>query len=321
MEITLKDIEAAQKRIAPYLKRTPLIRCTELEKALHHTGRIFLKKENDLPTGSFKDRAAYNSILRLSDEQKERGVVARSVGNFAVAVSCAAGTLGVKATIVVPETASKVKIQGTLKCGAKVILAGQTADEGDKVVEQLVKEEGLYPLHPYNDPWTIEGGGTVGLEVIQDCPDIGNFVCPIGGGGLMSGCAIAIKSINPSTWTIGPEPSQAGDYYDSRQLNKHVRWTNIETIADGLSAESVGELNYPILNRLVDEVGLVSEEEIKKAMKWLYENLGLIIEGGGAVGVAYVLSKGLKNNKDTVILLTGQNVEQESFHKWINEIC
>ena len=174
-------------------------------------------------------------------------------------------------------------------------------------------------MHPYNNYQTIAGQGTAALEILQDCPDIDHFFCPIGGGGLLSGCATALKETRSSIVTHGVEPEGAGDYYASRQTGRREVWNEITTIADGLRANAVGELNYPILNRTVDQVHLVTEEEIKKAMKWLYSTMGIVSEPSGAVSLAGFLSQQKHLQGNAVILISGQNVDEDAFKKWIEE--
>ncbi len=275
--LNLDTILAAQQRIREYLEPTPLIRCEALEKELQFNGKIFLKLENTQPTGSFKVRGAFNAISQLKQEERERGVITRSSGNFAQAVAFAEQKLHIQATIVMPQNAPQTKIKGTQHYGAHIVFSGNSHEEGDVIVAQLANQKGFVRLHPYNNDQTMAGQGTAALEILQECPQIDHFFCPIGGGGLLSGCATALKETRASIITHGIEPAGAGDYSASRQTGKRENWHEICTIADGLRAAVVGELNYPILNRHVDFTSVVTDEEIKKAMHCLYVNMQMTV--------------------------------------------
>lgn len=319
MGLTLKDIQQAGKRVWEHLKPTPLHRGEVLEKALNYSGKIFLKCEQDQPTGSFKVRGAFNVLTQLSKDEKAKGVVTRSSGNFAQAVAFAAQKLQIAATIVMPRNAPQTKLEGTRKYGATVIQQeGDVHEEGEKIVEAQVAEKGYVRLHPYNDYRTMAGQGTAALEILRELSEINHFFCPIGGGGLMSGCATAFKETSRSIKTHGVEPAGAGDYHASRLSGKLETWDHIDTIADGLRASSVGDLNYPILNKYVDEASVVSEKEIKEAMKWLYDKMGIVTEPSGAVSFAGFLKKCKDIKGNVVILLSGKNVDKENFQRWIS---
>lgn len=317
MTLTLFDIQQAHLRIKEYLESTPLVRCEALEKELVFPGKIFLKCEYKQPTGSFKVRGAFNVIMQLTPEERKKGVVTRSSGNFAQAVAFAAQKLDIAATIIMPENAPKIKIEGTKKFNPTIRFSGSKHEEGELIVNQLVAQEGLIPLHPYNNYRTMAGQGTAALEILQDLPDVDHFFCPIGGGGLMSGCATAFKETQASIKTYGIEPAGAGDYFASRKSGQLESWETINTIADGLRASSVGELNFPILNKTVDEASVVTDEEIKKAMKWLYEQMQIVTEPSGAVSFAGFMKNYHQLRGNVVILISGNNVDSENFIKWI----
>lgn len=320
MTLSLLDIQQALLRVHEYLKPTPLLRCEALEKELAFPGKLFLKCEFNQPTGTFKVRGAFNALLQLNPEERKIGVITRSSGNFAQAVAFAAHELAIQATIVMPSNAPKTKIEGTKKFNPIVLFSGNKHEEGELVVDQLVQEQGLIPLHPYNNYRTMAGQGTAALEILQELPEVDYFYCPIGGGGLLSGCATAFKETRPTIKMHGVEPEGAGDYYASRKSGKLECWNNINTIADGLRASSVGELNYPILNAYVDEVSVVSDEEIKKAMKWLYEKMEITAEPSGAASLAGFMKTYQNLRGNVVILISGKNVDQDSFHSWISEV-
>lgn len=316
MNLTLTDIQQALPRVHQNLSPTPLMRCDALEKELNFKGRIFLKCENMQPTGSFKVRGAFNILSLLTDEEKQRGVVTRSSGNFAQAVALAAKKLNISATIIMPKNAPKIKIEGTMKFEPEIKFSGKKHEEGEMMMSQLVQEKGLVPIHPYNDYRTMAGQGTAALEILDQESEVDHFFCPIGGGGLMSGCATALKETNSAIKVHGVEPAGAADYYDSRKSGKRVRWEVINTIADGLRSEAVGELNYPILEKYVDEVSIVTDEEIKAAMKWLFCNMKMITEPSGAVSLAGFIKVHSQLKGNVVILISGQNVDEENFKEW-----
>lgn len=311
MEIDLKLIQEAKTRIAPYIKRTPLIRCFELEAS----SRVFLKCDHLQPTNSFKVRGAFNVLLKLSPEEKKRGVVTRSAGNFASALAYACHLLHIPATIVMPEKVPKAKLDLVKAYSPAIHFAASRAEEEMKVAE-LAQKTGAIPLSPYNHLDVIAGQGTAALEIFEDLRSIQTFFCPLGGGGLMAGTAIAFKKLNPAIHTIAVEPTGANDYFLSRQSKQKVRLGHVNTIADGLVAPTVGELNYPLLNQTVDHVMTVSDQAMIKAMRFLYEKAGLIIEPSGAASVAALMDQSSLQG-DTVCFLSGGNVDQSLFYQWI----
>jgi threonine dehydratase len=263
-------------------------------------------------------RGAINALTELSPEERKKGVVARSSGNFAQAVAFIAYKLSIPATLVLPEHIPTIKLQGIQKYHPEIVFAGRTHEEGNRMVEKLVKEKGLVPLHPYNNYRTMAGQGTIGLEILGQLPEIEHFYCPIGGGGLMSGCATALKETRRSIHVEGVEPIGASDYYSSRRLGSLQHLQKTDTIADGLRAPCVGDLNYPILNTYVDDVTIVRDADIISAMKWLYEKEGIVTEPSAAAALAGFLQNSQNISGNTVILLSGKNVDPENFQKWIS---
>lgn len=317
MEVDLQHIEEARKRIGSFVKKTPLIRCTALEEYLHARVRIFLKCDHLQLTNSFKLRGAFNVLLRLSPEEKKRGVVTRSAGNFASALAYACHLLHIPATIVMPEKVPKAKLD-LVKSFSPTILLAPTRSEEEKQVEKLARELNLIALSPYNHLDVIAGQGTAALEIFEDLPSIKTFFCPLGGGGLMSGTAVAFKKLNTKIQTIAVEPIGANDYYLSRKEGKKVRLENVNTIADGLVAPTVGEINYPLLNQTVDQVTTVTDEMIIKAMRFLYEKVGMIVEPSGAISIAALMASDNLQG-DTVCFISGGNVQRDQFYKWIEQ--
>lgn len=210
-----------------------------------------------------------------------------------------------------PSNAPKIKVESTEKFHSKILFSDAKHEEGEAIVNQLVEEKGYIPLHPYNNYRIMAGQGTAALEILTQLPEVDHFFCPI------SGCSTAFKESGSNAIIHGVEPAGAGDYYASRQSGQRECWERVDTIADGLRASSIGELNYPILNKYVDEVSVVTNEEIKKTMKWLYEKMNMIVEPSGAVSLAGFLNKYQQLKGNVVILISRQNVDPESFKTWI----
>ncbi len=322
MCITIEDIQKARHTIQDYIKKTPLIPApVNLAQKLNHKGQIFFKCENLQWTNTFKVRGAFNAMLNLSDEEKKRGVVTRSSGNFAQAVAYAAQKLHIRAKIIVPSNIPKIKLQLTQEFGPEIIFAGTLHEEGDEIVKKIVEKEGMTMLHPYNQKNVIAGQGTAALEIYEDLPSIKNFFCPIGGGGLLSGCSTAFKALNADIQTIGVEPAGAADYYNSRKAGRPTALSHVDTIADGLRAAVVGDLDWPLLEKYVDRVEIVSENDIKTAMKFFKEKMGLITEPSGATAFAsLLLHKQKLMEGDIVVLISGANVDPDMFLQWIQEV-
>jgi threonine dehydratase len=321
MCITLDDVKHARQTIRTRIKKTPLIKAPdELSKKLKHSGQIYFKCENFQWTNTFKVRGAFNAILHLSDQEKMRGVVTRSSGNFAQAVAFAAQKLGIRAKIVLPDNIPKIKLQLTQQFGPEIVFAGPHHEEGDAVVKDIVEKEGMTLLHPYNQKNVIAGQGTAALEIFEDLPSIGNFFCPIGGGGLLSGCSTAFKALNQSIQITGVEPAGAADYYRSRQAGQPIELKHIDTIADGLRASVVGDLDWPLLQKNVDRAEIVSDQEIKQAMKYFKETMDWVTEPSGATAFASLLLHGQKlNDGDIVVMISGANVDPHLFIQWLEE--
>lgn len=315
--ITIQSIENAQNMIAPHVPITPLVRAYALEKLLNYPDRIFLKCENLHETKSFKIRGAFYALCLLNDEERARGVITRSTGNFGTAMAFGARLFKIPATIVLSEKVSPVKRQLIEQNGPQMIFC-KTRTEEEEMVKKLALERNLIPFSPYDHPDVILGQATMGMEVYQQLPSIKHYIGPIGGGGLMGGSSIALKLCDPTIHTIGVEPEGANDYFLSRKSEKKIRLDCIKTIADGLAAPCVGEKTYPLLQKYVDDVVLISDDWIKKAMWVLFEKMGLIIEPSGAVSVACLLS-GIELKGDIVCILSGGNIEFNQFHMWICE--
>lgn len=288
---SLSQAEKTYQLIKPYITKTPLVRCFELEKHLGNNHRIFMKCEHLQPTGSFKIRGAFASLLHLTDRQKKQGIITRSSGNFATAIAYAGKMLGVPVTIVMPPNAPLVKQENTKKLGATVLLHGYTHIEQMEKVKEIATEKHLTMLHPYDHIDMIYGSATMGLEITAELSDIDFVYCQIGGGGLMGGLSASIKTMSPDTQVIGVEPEGANDYFLSTRAGHRVIKKDIHTIADGLKAPQVGDINYPLLQKYVDDVQLVSDETIMDGMQFLYNHMKMIVEPSGAVSFSYLLKK------------------------------
>src|SRR6266567_7369348 len=287
--VTLQDIQHARSLLHKVAVRTPLVLCR-----LSDDRQIYVKPENLQPIGSFKLRGAYNKISSLTPEERARGVVAHSSGNHAQGVAFAARALGVKATIVMPSTAPKVKLDATRLLGAEIVLVGPTSEDRIKRAEELEHERGLVPVPPYNDEKIIAGQGTVGLEILDDLnlenlEDPGVVLVPIGGGGLISGTATALKESRPGIKVIGVEPEFAADAQASLRTGKIQSISGesaARTAADGLRSQSIGLINFEHIRKYVDAIVTVTEEEIRRAMRRLLFSARILAEPSGAVTTA-----------------------------------
>ncbi len=315
LPISLTDIQSAAGRLAPYIHRTPLIRAHALGAALGC--QAYLKPENLQLTGSFKIRGATNKILTMTDEERARGIIASSSGNHAQGVAFAARMLGIRATIVLPTNAPKVKVEGTRALGAEVVQYGYGSIERYKKLYEIVDEKGYSVVHSYNDPMLIAGQGTVGLEIMQDLADVDTVIVPLGGGGLMAGVAAAVKEIKPGVRVIGAEPAAIPRYSASRAAGQPVEVEMKDTVADGLMICVTGSNTYPIIERYVDELISVEDRFIVQALREILFRAKLLVEPSAAIGVAAALSGQVKIKPDEKVafVLSGGNVDPETLDK------
>ncbi|RIL12186.1 MAG: hypothetical protein DCC75_00875 [Proteobacteria bacterium] len=315
----IEAIKEARERIRPYTVRTPLVEAgLDLIRELKFPKRsLYLKCDNFQVTRSFKPRGAFNALLTLDPQEAARGVITRSSGNFAQALAYASSVLGIDSTIVMPTNAPKVKRESTQRYCQKVVYAGSTANEGDAEVERLARERGMVKLSPFNHPAVIAGQGVAALEILEDLPDLELFLCPVGGGGLLSGCAAALANLKPGIKIIAVEPEGGNDFFLSFQSKKKVSLSHIDTIADGLRTPTVGDLNWPILLQYVHEVITVSDQAIVAAMKLLYRAMGLVIEPSGAASLAALIGTERFRDQRCVCMLSGGNVDLTQFEDWI----
>ena len=278
--------------------------------------RLFLKLENLQPVGAFKIRGAYNKIASLSENDRRRGVIAYSSGNHAQGVAYAARALGVKSIIVMPGSAPKNKLEATAVLGAQIVRVGPGSEERRLRAEQLAAEHGYVVVPPYNDEKIIAGQGTLGLEILEDLPDVETMLTPVGGGGLISGVSAAIKLTNPKVKVIGVEPELAGDAQASLRAGHIVSFAAeqvTQTIADGLRTQSVGQINFEHIRAYVDDIITVKEDEIRQAMRALSANSKTTAEPSGAVSVAAFLfhPDELPPAKIHVAVISGGNIDPE----------
>ncbi len=310
--VNLSDFKESQSRLHGIAVRTRLIE-------FHHsdpTRRLFLKPENQQPIGAFKLRGAYNKIASLTKAERKCGVISYSSGNHAQGVAYAARALKVKAIIVMPNNAPAIKRAATAKLGAEIVLVGPGSDERKVKAEQLAAEHGYAIVPPYNDEKIIAGQGTIGLEILEDLPDAETVLSPVGGGGLISGIATAIKLTNPKVKVIGVEPELAADAQASLRSGKIVQFPAEQvsrTLADGLRTQSIGDINFAHIRKYVDDIITVSEAEIRQAMKLLAGNPATVAEPSGAVATAGFLfhRDQLPGTKINVAIISGGNIEPE----------
>jgi threonine dehydratase len=284
--LTLRDFVETRERIAPHIKHTPLLTSRQLSEATGYEAR--LKAELFQRVGAYKIRGPLNKLALMSDEAKRRGVVCSSAGNHAQGVALAARIHGVRAVVCMAENATPAKIAATKGYGAEVVLHGSIWDEANEKAKELVRDEGLTYIHPFDDPELIAGQGTLGLEIVQDWPEVDAVVVPIGGGGLISGVSMAVKSHNPKIRVIGVESSDGPAMRRSLDAGR-LETIDCGTIIDGLRVRRVGELNFSVVQRFVDDVVTLPDREIFEAMLWTWERCKLVIEGAAAAPVAALM--------------------------------
>jgi threonine dehydratase len=311
--VTLSDIQSARSRLRGVTIHPPLI---EFNLSAEDARRLFLKPENQQPIGAFKLRGAYNKIASLSEADRKRGVISYSSGNHAQGVAYAARALGVKAVIVMPDNAPMIKRDATAALGADIVLVGPGSTERQLRAEELAAQHGYVIVPPYNDEKIIAGQGTMGLEILEDLPEVQTVLVPVGGGGMISGVAAAIKLSKPSVKVIGVEPELAADAQASLRAGTIVQFPAEQvsrTIADGLRTQSVGPINFEHIKKYVDDIITVSEDEIRHAMKLLSANPDTVAEPSGAVAVAGFLfhRDELPQTKLNIAIISGGNIEPQ----------
>ena len=306
--ITLADIESARARISRVLEPTPLARSAWFSE--RWGGNIWFKFENLQRTGSFKERGALNRLLCLSDTAKAHGVITASAGNHGQAVACHARRLGIPATVVMPLNSPLVKVSNTAGYGAETILHGASFDDAVEHARRLEQERGLTYVHGFDDPDIIAGQGTIGLELVEQCPELDEVVVPVGGGGLIAGVALALKARRPQVRVTGVQFEHVPSMIAALEQGTPVTVPPHRTIADGIAVRRVGQLPLEIVRHCVDQLITVSESEIANAILLLLERERTMVEGAGAVGVAALENGHVRaDGRNVVVLLSGGNID------------
>jgi threonine ammonia-lyase medium form len=308
--IELADVQAAAQRLHGVAHRTPVLRSRTLDGLAGAS--VYVKAECFQRGGAFKFRGAYNKIVSLPEEERARGVLAYSSGNHAQAVAIAARLLGTSATIVMPEDSPAAKLEATRGYGAEIVMYDRYADDREEIGAQLASQRGLALVKPYDDPVVMAGQGTVALELLVEVPELDLLVTPVGGGGLIAGCATVAKALHPELRVAGVEPELGNDTAQSLAAGDRVNVGVPRTIADGLQAAEPGELTFAVNRELVDEIVTVSDEEIVDAMGFLFDRLKIVVEPSGAVGIAALLNGRLRGTSVGVVI-SGGNVGVQRF--------
>jgi threonine dehydratase len=316
-EITLSDIEQARKRIAGVAHRTPLEHSRRLSRELGRN--VLLKLESFQVTGSFKLRGAMSKLSLLNANQRASGVLTVSAGNHGLAVAHCAEALGINATIVVPESASRAKVEAISGYPVTLIERGASYDEAERVARAMQIESGRAFVSPYNDEDVIAGQGTIALEILEDAPDLEAIIVPVGGGGLIAGVAIAAKTINPNIKVYGVEPEASPTMSAALRAGRLVEIEEQETIADGLAGNiEPGSITFPIVQRLVDEIVLVSEASIRNAISRAAREDHLMIEGSAATSIAALVDPRIEGRRVAAIV-TGRNITFDLFERAVSQ--
>ena len=312
--VTFSDIEAAAEVLRPVAHRTPLL-SSRTFNAL--TGNeVYFKAENFQRIGAFKFRGAYNKIHSLTGAERSRGVIAHSSGNHAQGVALAAKLHGLKAVVVMPHTSVAMKVEAAKGYGAEVIYCGDSTDDRERVTAELIAKHGYALIHPYNDEKLIAGQGTSGAEIFHDLKDLDYLFVPVGGGGLIAGCSIAVKNIYPGVKVIGVETEGANDAYQSFRAGKIVKIPKAVTVADGMRTLSVGMLNFEIMKKYVDDIITIPDDAIFPMMRFFMERMKIVVEPTGAVAPAAVMANQLNlKGKKIAALVSGGNVDPETLKK------
>ena len=306
--VTFEDVKEARNRTGGTIYLSPLARSETLSK---NTGKdIFLKLDNLQMTGSFKERGALNKLISLSEKEHEKGVVLASAGNHALGVSYYAQKMGIPASVIMPENTPLIKVTTTWNLGAEVILKGENYDESAAEAESIAQSEGLILVHPFNDPHVISGQGTIALEILEQEPDIQVIVVPVGGGGLISGIAVAAKTLKPDIKIFGVEAEHSASMRESLEHGSITEVVVKSTLADGICVSRVGEETFPIVEKYVDGMVTVSDEEIANAILILLETEKTVAEGAGAAALAAVINKKFwVKERRIALIVSGGNID------------
>lgn len=307
LPVTAEDIDSAAARIASYVHRTPLLTSASVSDTAGVDVR--LKCENLQRAGAFKIRGAANAVLQLSEEQRSRGVVAFSSGNHAQGVALAARILGIRATIVMPEGSVQAKVAATSGYGATVVQAGVSEATRGDVARSIVEETGATLIPPFDHPHIIAGAGTVGREIIEEWPEVRNIFVPLGGGGLLAGIAVAVKSRNPAVRIYGVEPAAGNDGQRSFRSGSIVRIDPPRTIADGAKTTSIGLNNFAIIKELVTDILTIDDDELLESLRFAVYRTKLVMEPTGALGLTALLRRKVSVEGPSVAVISGGNLD------------
>ncbi|MGH8150951.1 MAG: pyridoxal-phosphate dependent enzyme [Steroidobacteraceae bacterium] len=307
-ELSLRDIREAHDRIRPFVHRTPVLTSASLDALFQ--ARVHFKCENFQRGGAFKARGAHNAVFSLTDAQASRGVVTHSSGNHGAALALAARNRGIPAFIVMPSTAAEAKKSAVARYGGHVTLCEPTQESRERTAARVAIETGARFVHPYDDLKVIAGQGTSALELLEDVPDLDVILCPVGGGGQLSGVAVAAKSVRPGIEVVGAEPAAADDAARSFHAGRLIAAPDPRTIADGLRSSSLGELGFALIRAHVSDIVTASEASIAQAMRLVWEVLKIVIEPSSAVPVAVLLERALPAAGRRIgVILSGGNVD------------
>lgn len=307
MSVTFEDVAAAHERIRAHVVRTPVLNSAAIDA---HTGaRVFFKCENLQNMGAFKSRGAFNALSRLSESQRKQGVLAYSSGNHAQAVALAAKTLGIRAVIVMPEDAPKVKLEGTRSHGAEIVLY-KKGESREELASRLSRERNLVVIPPFDHPHIVAGQGTAAKELLEETGPLDYLLVPCGGGGLLSGCSLAARRLSPGCKVVGVEPAAGDDGNRSFREKRIVKIPVPETIADGAKTQALGEVTFPIILGNVDDMASVSDDALLRAMFFLWEKLRVVVEPTGALAACALFERRVcASGKRVGVVLSGGNVD------------
>jgi threonine dehydratase len=307
--ISLSDIQAAQQRIQPHIRRTPIIAAQPVKNRLQNTPNLHLKLECLQIVGSFKARGAVNKLLSLSNEEVQRGIITASGGNHGLGVAYAGWLAEVPTKIYLPHNTPQIKIDKLARWGAEVILEGTVWDDANHAALEHAAREGLTYIHPFADPAVIAGQATVGLEIMETLPQVETLVVAIGGGGLISGIALAAKAINPNVKIIGVEAVGAPTLYESLKADKIVELGEITTVVGTLAARKTEPINFDIIHEHVDHIVLITDDDMREAARWLWFEMGLAAEMSGAAAVAAIMTGKIKSDGVVCALVCGAGTD------------
>jgi threonine dehydratase len=317
-EPTFDDVLAARKLIEQHLPRTHFYESISLGRMLGMT--LFIKYENHQPVGAFKVRGTVNKVLNLTPEERARGVVTGSMGNHGQGVCYGARLINVQATVVMPEKANPDKVEAMRDLGADVVFHGEGFEEATERAMELERDRGYVYFHAANDPWIVAGHGTVGLEMLEDVPDLDVLVVPVGAGGLISGVALAAKTMNPVIEIIGVQAKNCAPFFRSRREGRRVEAKSARTFAEGLASRTPTNLPFRMIDRLVDDLVVATEEELRRAIVLLLEKTHNLAEGAGAAGTAGVVQlRERLAGKKVGTILTGGNLPRDTLERALTD--